>query len=384
LAATLALVPASAADAATVTLEYEPPIPEIEPEPAYTLAVEASPGEANRLHIAQDDVGFLVREDGAMSLTAGPRCTPAAPGLVRCALPGGTRHLSVFVRADDGDDSVALGPLSGLDVAEVLGGSGNDVIAGHAGPDLLDGGAGADAVAGNAGDDRIDGGGDADLLDGGAGRDLITYASHTRPVTADLAAGRGGSRGERDRLVGFEDLAGGSASDRLFGDAGSNLLYGGLAGRRDAGHGRGGDDTITLRGRAVGGRGDDVLDAERVECGKGRDVAFRQRFRPPGPYPRSCERVRRFFYVVTRPRLARRKLVLRFACPIRACRGTVAVRDRDGPLGSARYAADSPDYGGPRGLRVRVRLSRRPKGRIGRFVITGRSSARDSFRLRLR
>jgi len=379
-------VPAPVADAATVTLEYEPPIPEIEPEPAYTLAVEAAPGEANRVRVAQDGSGFLVREVGTAPLAAGPRCAAMAPGQVRCPLPGGpggARHLSVFLSAADGNDTVALGPLSGLDVAEVLGGSGDDVIVGHAGPDLLEAGAGADAVAGNAGDDRIDGGPGADLLDGGEGRDLITYASHTRPVAADLAAGRGGSRGERDRFVGFEDLAGGSASDRLFGDAGSNLLYGGRGGRDDAGRGRGGGDTITLRGRAVGGAGDDVLDAERVGCGSGRDVAFRQRFRPSRPYRRACERMRRFFYVVTHPRVARRKLVLRFACPIRACRGTVSLRDRLGRLGSARYAADHPAYGGPKALRVRVQLERAPVGRIGRFAITGRSSARDSFRLRL-
>jgi hypothetical protein len=31
-----------------------------------------------------------------------------------------------------------------------------------------------------------------------------------------------------------------------------------------------------------------------------------------------------------------------------------------------------------------VKLARRPTGRIGELVITGRSLARDSFRLRLR
>ena len=377
------LVPAQAAGAATVTLEYEPPIPEIEPEPAYTLVVAAAPGEANRLQIAQDGSGFVVRETGSAPLSAGASCRAAAPGEVRCALLGGARHVSVFADAGDGADVVALGPLAGLDVAEVEGGPGGDLIIGHSGPDLLDGGAGADSVGGSGGDDRIDGGGDADILAGGDGRDLITYASHSRPVTADLAAGRGGNRGQHDRLTGFEDVAGGSASDRLFGDAGENLLYGGVGGQGDSGRGRGGDDVITLRGRAVGGAGDDVLDSERVGCGRGRDLAFRQRFRPLGPYSRACERVRRSFYVVTQPRVVGRKLVLRFACPIRACRGTVAVHDRRGRLGTSRYAADHPAFGGPRRLRVVAELDRRPEGRLGRFEITGRSSARDSFRLRL-
>jgi hypothetical protein len=200
----------------------------------------------------------------------------------------------------------------------------------------------------------------------------------------DLAAGTGGGRGESDRLSGFEDVAGGSASDRLFGDGGSNLVYGGAGGRGDVGHGRGGDDAVTLRGHAFGGPGDDIVDATRVDCGAGEDVAHRQRFRPTGPYGAGCERIRGFFYIVTRPRIDGRKLALRYACPIRACRGTLAVRDRRGRLGRSRYAADGEAFGGPRNVRIRVKLVRRPAGRIGEFVITGRSLARDSFRIRLR
>ena len=380
----LALVPAAGVDAATVTLEYEPPIPEIEPDPAYTLAVEAARGEANQLRVAQDESGFVVRELGTAPVSAAAGCSGTAPGEVRCALPAGASHVSVFVDAGNRADAVVLGPLRGLDVAEALGGPGDDALTGHSGPDLLVSGGGADLVAGAGGDDRIDGGADADTLDGGGGRDLITYASHSRPVAVDLAAGRGGSLGERDRLTGFEDVAGGSASDQLSGDHGSNLVYGGLGGRKDVGRGRGGDDAVTVRGHAFGGAGDDVVDAERVECGPGRDVAFRQRFEPVGPYPPACEQIRKSFYIITRPRIVRRSLVLRFSCPVRDCRGTVAVRDRRGRLGTGRYAADNHAFGGPRTVRVRVKLERRPAGRTGQFVITGRSSARDSFRLRLR
>ncbi len=80
--------------------------------------------------------------------------------------------------AGDGADAVALGPLAGLDVAEVIGGSGDDVIGGHTGPDLLNGGRGADTVVAGGGDDRIDGGPDADNLDGGdwAGPDHVRVA----------------------------------------------------------------------------------------------------------------------------------------------------------------------------------------------------------------
>ena len=375
-AAALALV-AAPAQATTVTLEYEPPIPELEPEPAYTLAVEAARGEVNLLRVAQDGSGFFVREFSGAPLSAGAGCSVAAPGLVQCPLPSGARHVSVFVDAGNLADTVLMGPLLGLDVAEALGGPGDDTLTGHAGEDLQLGGTGSDVIDGAAGNDRIDGGPANDVLEGGDGRDLITYASHTRRVKADLAEGRGGGRGERDRFSGFEDLAGGTASDRLFGDGAGNLLFGGLGGRGDVGHGRGGDDTVSVSGRAVGGAGDDVVDSDRVECGPGNDVAFRQRFEPPGPYPRSCERIRWFFYIVTRPRVVARALVVRFTCPVPDCRGTIGVRDRRGVLGTERYAV-----AGARARRLRVKLDRKPVGRIGHFVITGRSRARDSFRMR--
>jgi Ca2+-binding RTX toxin-like protein len=375
LAVALAVV-AAPAQAVTVTLEYEPPIPELEPEPAYTLAVEAARGEANGLRVAQDDSGFFVREFSGAPISAGAGCSVSAPGLVHCALPSGARHVSVFVDAGNLGDTVVLGPLLGLDVAEAVGGPGDDTLMGHSGEDLLLGGAGSDVADGVDGDDRIDGGPDNDVLEGGEGRDLVTYASHSRPVTADLFAGTGGSRGERDRLAGFEDLAGGTASDRLFGDSGENLLFGGLGGHRDAGRGRGGDDTVSVRGRAIGGSGNDVVDAERVECGRGSDVAFRQRFEPPGPYAPACEQIRWFSYIVTRPRIAHGALVVRFTCPVPDCRGTIGVRDRRGVLGMERYAA-----AGSRTRRLRVELERKPVSRIGEFLVTGRSRARDAFRM---
>ena len=384
LAALLAATFAPSAQAATVTLEYEPPIPEIEPDPAYTLAVEAAQGETNRLRVMRDDRGFVVRETGSAPLTAADRCASAAPGEVVCPLSGGASHLSVFVDAGDSADVVVAGPLGGVELAEVVGGAGDDALQGHEGEDLLKGASGEDVLAGEGGNDRIDGGPDSDLLNGGEGRDLVSYASHVRAVRVDLAEGRGGSKGERDQITGFEDLAGGEASDLLFGDGSSNLIFGGLGGKTDVGRGRGGDDVVTVRRRAVGGAGDDVVDAEHVECGAGHDVAFRQRFRPDGPYGAACERIRGFFYIVTRPSIDHRKMVLRYTCPIRACRGTVALYDRDGRLGVSSYAADGQDFGGPRSVRVRVKLERKPEGRIGEFVITGRSLARDSFRIVLR
>ena len=378
-----ALAPVATAQAATVTLEYEPPIPEVEPEPAYTLAVEAARGEANRLEVLRDATGYVVRERGGVVLSAGARCSSTLAREVRCPLSGGASHLSVFVNAGNGDDAVVLGPLPGIDVAEVLGGPGDDGVAGSPGSDLLFGGRGSDHLFGQGGGDRLDGGAGDDSLNGGDGRDLVTYASHSAPVTVDLAAGAGGGAGERDRLVGFEDAAGGSGSDRLFGDGGTNLLYGGIGGR-DVGDGRGGDDAVTVRGRARGGPGDDLVDAERVDCGGGDDVTHRQRFKPTGPYGRDCERIRGYFYIVTHPQRVGRRLRFRIACPIRSCRGKVVVRDSRGVLGERPYAVIGEAFGGPKSVPVRVPLSRRPAGRIGRLVLLGQSFARDSFRLRLR
>ena len=383
LAGLLALGAAGPVQAATVTLEYEAPIPELEPEPAYTLVVEAASGEVNRLVVARDDRGFAVRDSGGSTLAAGPRCSASAPGEVRCALVRDAAHVSAFIDVGDRGDAVSVWRVNGVELSEVLGGAGDDALGGHPGRDLLIGGAGMDVIAGQAGDDRIDGGRGADTLNGGDGRDLVTYASHSQPVTVDLRERIGSSGGARDRLAAFEDAAGGGGSDRLFGDAGSNLLYGGRAGR-DVGFGRGGDDAVSVERRAVGGPGDDVVDASRVACGGGDDVAHRQRFRPSGPYEPRCERIRGFFYIVTRPRVGTRRAVLRYACPIRACRGRIEVRDGEGRLGRRRYSADGEAFGGPRSVRVSIPFARSPASRVGSLVLTGRSLARDSFRLRLR
>ena len=381
LAALAALAPATAAHAAEVTLEYEAPIPHVEPAPAYTLAVEAARGEADHLRVIRDAAGFLVQAGAGERLVAGERCTPAPPGDVRCPITGEASHLSVFVDLGDGDDVALLGPLPGVELAEAVGGSGNDLLAGHDQADLLLGGSGADAIGGFGGSDRLDGGRGRDTLDGGAGSDLVTYGSRRVPVTVDLAAGRGGARGELDSLRGFEDLAGGRASDRLLGDAGPNLIYGGVGGR-DVARGNGGDDTMSAR-RALGGAGDDVIDGKIVRCGSGADLVARLRFQPPGPYSPGCERVRSYFYNVTRPRLRGSKLEFDFTCPVRRCSGTFILRDRHGRIGTKRYAALGESFGGKRSIPITIPLERKPASRRPELVVLGQAFARDSFRLSL-
>jgi Ca2+-binding RTX toxin-like protein len=375
------LLPAAEAGAAEVTLEYEPPIPHVEPAPAYTLSVEAVPGEQNHLRVSRDDDGFLVQAGAGEDLSAGSRCASAGAGDVRCPITGEASHLSAFVDAGDGDDLVTFGPLPGVELAEALGGSGDDTIVGHSGADLLYGGPGVDALAGLEGADRLDGGTGTDTLDGGPGIDLVTYASRKARVTVDLRAGRGGAEGERDSLTGFEDVAGGLGSDRLLGDAGPNVIYGGRAGN-DLGRGFGGDDTLSTR-RSFGGGGDDIVDGTVIGCGGGGDLVARLRFHPPGPYGRGCERVRSFFYNVTRPRLVRGKLRFRFTCPVRRCSGEFVLRDRRGRIGSRDYSALGENFGGKASIPITIPLSRRPAGHRPELVVLGQALARDSFRLRL-
>jgi hypothetical protein len=377
----LLAVPAPAG-AAEVTLEYEAPIPFVEPSPAYTLSVEAARGEANRLHLLRDERGFVVRERGAARIVAGGRCRSAEADVVRCAVPGGAGHVTAFVDAGDRNDVVVVGPLPGVELAEVLAGSGNDAVAGHDGADLLYGGGGRDWLGGLAGADRLDGGNGDDALDGGAGRDLVTYATRRAGVAVSLGAGVAGGAGEHDRLVRIEDAAGGRGSDWLAGDAGDNFLYGGPEGR-DRADGGAGDDRVDAH-RAIGGPGDDHLDGRSVACGRGRDVASRTRYQSPRGYGAACELVIGFYYAITRPTKTPGGLRLTLSCPIRRCSGTFAVADRRGRLAERRYSLRGEEYGGPGPRRLALRFTRPPAGPRGRFEISVRSLRRDDFAVGLR
>ena len=153
------------------------------------------------------------------------------------------------------------------------------------GPDSLTGGPGRDVLHGGAGGDELTGDGGAgagrsvssDVLDGGAGSDTASYAARTVPVRVDLSdAGPDGSKGERDRLRGIEDLTGGAAADVLIGNGAANVIDGGdgrnrLYGRGGADRLHGGRDPSLLRG----GAGDDGLQAgagDRADGGPGDDV----------------------------------------------------------------------------------------------------------------
>ncbi|NQV69612.1 MAG: calcium-binding protein, partial [Pseudohongiella sp.] len=60
-----------------------------------------------------------------------------------------------------------------IDIENIIGGSGNDVLIGNEYSNSITGGAGNDELYGEAGNDTLDGGNQNDLLDGGAGDDAL-------------------------------------------------------------------------------------------------------------------------------------------------------------------------------------------------------------------
>jgi uncharacterized delta-60 repeat protein len=166
--------------------------------------------------------------------------------------------------------------LVGNDGADLLtGGAGNDAVFGGAGGDLIDGSAGNDTLGGEADQDTVYGGRGNDVLDGGDGVDQVFGGDGDDAAGGGAAAdsvdgGAGndtvnGNDGEDTLLAGAsssptrDEIYGGNGSDRLYGQAGPDLLHGGNG--NDRLFGEAGDDTL------IGGGGTDTLNG-----GAGRDV----------------------------------------------------------------------------------------------------------------
>ena len=181
------------------------------------------------------------------------------------------------LRWDAGDQRVDLRPEGISDVLGLTGnlviardtlienfvaGSGNDAVTGNdaanrldgrAGNDRLSGGRGDDRLAGGAGNDRLAGGAGADAMDGGPGRDLLWYAESDAGVDVDLSTGAGsGGPAEGDTFQNVEGVIGSAHADTLTGGAGNDWLAG--RGGGDVLAGGGGNDNL------VGGAGADAMD----------------------------------------------------------------------------------------------------------------------------
>ncbi|CDZ34087.1 Hypothetical protein NGAL_HAMBI1145_21660 [Neorhizobium galegae bv. officinalis] len=169
----------------------------------------------------------------------------------------------------------AVGTDTLVDIENLTGGIGDDILAGDGNDNILKGGAGSDTLLGGAGDDLLIGGDDnvGDGLLAGAGNDVLI-----------LGNGGGTAKGE-----GGDDLIyGGSSGDWLYGeddgnpnpaDAGADTIFAGGGndhieggGGADKLYGEDGDDTL------IGGLGNDIIsggagnDTIQWSVGDGLDV----------------------------------------------------------------------------------------------------------------
>ena len=111
--------------------------------------------------------------------------------------------------ANDGGESDNVG----VDVEDIVGGSGNDSLVGNDGPNQLFANGGNDTLVGGAYDDRLDGGVGTDSLVGGDGIDTPSYTGRTENLTIVLdGIFNDGAAGENDKIdATTENVDGGDA-----------------------------------------------------------------------------------------------------------------------------------------------------------------------------
>ncbi|WP_371158207.1 beta strand repeat-containing protein [Jannaschia sp. 2305UL9-9] len=175
------------------------------------------------------------------------------------------QQATMGLMADLADASANTGEAAGdtyVSIEGLLGGMGNDTLAGSAnadtlsgreGDDMLIGRDGNDVLTGNEGNDTLNGGLGGDNLNGGGGDgDVASYVDATAGLTADLS-NSAGNTGEAtgDSYSGLEGLIGSAFGDTLEGDGGNNMLMGGDGSDRLIGND--GQDTL------IGGAGADTL-----------------------------------------------------------------------------------------------------------------------------
>jgi Ca2+-binding RTX toxin-like protein len=117
---------------------------------------------------------------------------------------------------------------------------------------------------GMGGNDNLRGGAGNDSLDGGTGSDIADFSEKTTAVVLTLNGGTNATASiggvAEDTIVNIENIAGGSASDTLTGDALANSLSGN--GGNDTLSGFGGNDTLTGsdgNDNLTGGNGNDTF-----------------------------------------------------------------------------------------------------------------------------
>jgi Ca2+-binding RTX toxin-like protein len=111
-----------------------------------------------------------------------------------------------------------------------IGNADENLITGNTAANDLRGMAGDDTLLGAAGADTLIGGDGNDLMDGGSEIDLVSYAGHAAGVNVHLGITSAQDTGGAgvDRILNVENLTGTGFDDTLGGDAGNNVLDGGL------------------------------------------------------------------------------------------------------------------------------------------------------------
>ena len=242
------------------------------------IVFSADPGEANRLTVTGHGAGVVTLEDTAAPVAAGERCTQETPNRVRCE-----RFSFVIVDLGDGDDEVTTAGEIGDPGQENL-----VILEGHQGADTLRGEVGRTTLRGGTGSDRLIGGpltqgidavdvvrrGDfTEMPDHNRERDEVTCAEPTAggfptPTRVDVTDVVNGPCPERHVFLedfvliegteGPDRLTAAGEPSRVFGLGGDDVLSGEPGDRVDGGEG---DDRILSQGLALGGSGDDRVDA---------------------------------------------------------------------------------------------------------------------------
>lgn len=128
-----------------------------------------------------------------VTITVSAGCHGLAATITGNGVVNGTSGADVIVTGN-GDDSVAgnggndtICTFGGNDA--VSGGAGNDYIDGGSGNDAIDGGDGSDVIYGGPGDDALSGGAGNDVVVGGAGSDTLAGGSGTDVCAGDNNGG---------------------------------------------------------------------------------------------------------------------------------------------------------------------------------------------------
>jgi Ca2+-binding RTX toxin-like protein len=244
--------------------------------PAVRVSLDgaANDGSGEEGDDIQPDVEELIGTAAADTLTgaAGDQVVDGGSGADALDGRGGADVLSFASRQTDVVADLAAGSTTDGDAIagfeHLRGGGGDDRLTGNAQANTIEGGNGEDDLRGGTGPDALTGGGDDDLLEGGPGgaadqltgdaasADTADYRGRATAVVVTLPDGGAEALTlDGDRLVRIANVFGGSAPDRLIGNARANALRGGPGDDRI--DGRGADDLLR------GNDGADVIGALR-------------------------------------------------------------------------------------------------------------------------